>query len=117
MFVNIPGVTAPAPFGGNARTIIVNVNPELMHSYGMSAEEVTLAITHNNMPSPAGNITIGDQNLMSPVNSLIYGPEELLNIPIRTTNCHSIFITDIATVVDAADFSKGDAVITEQRPV
>src|SRR5690606_17640433 len=83
MFVNIPGITAPGPFGGNVRTIVTNVNPELMQSYGLTAEEVTIAIAKNNLPSPAGNIQIGDQNLMSPVNSLVKGPEELLNTPIR----------------------------------
>src|SRR5690606_34886370 len=117
MFVNIPGVTAPAPFGGNARSIVVKVNPELMHSYGMSAEEVTLAITQNNLPSPAGNIRIGDQNLMSPLNSIVNGPEEFLNISIRTNKGHSIFIKDIATVEDAGDVTTGYAIVNGQRSV
>lgn len=117
MFVNIPGVTAPAPFGGNARSIIVNVNPELMHSYGMSAEEITLAITQNNLPSPAGNIRIGDQNLMSPVNSIVNKPEDFLNIPIRTKDGHSIFVKDIGTVEDAGDITTGYALINGKRSV
>src|SRR5690606_12955870 len=81
MFVNIPGITAPAPFGGNARTIITNVDPEMMQAYGLSAEEVTAAIGRNNLSSPAGNVQIGDLNMMSPINSLVKGPEELLNTP------------------------------------
>lgn len=117
MFVNIPGVTAPAPFGGNVRTIVVKVNPELMLSYGLSAEEVTMAIAKNNFPAPAGNIRIGDQNLMSPVNSMANGPEEFLNIAIRTGSGTNIFVKDIASVEDAADITTGYAIINGKRSV
>jgi multidrug efflux pump subunit AcrB len=117
MFVTIPGVTAPAPFGGNVRTMVVKVNPELMLSYGLSAEEVTTAIAKNNFPAPAGNIRIGDQNLMSPVNSMANGPEEFLNIPIRTGSGTNIFVKDIASVEDAADVTTGYAIINGKRSV
>ncbi len=117
MFVNIPGITAPGPFGGNVRTIVTNVNPELMQSYGLTAEEVTIAIAKNNLPSPAGNIQIGDQNLMSPVNSLVKGPEELLNTPIREGSGHTVFIRDIATVTDGTDKTTSYAVVNGKRTV
>ncbi|MGV3641509.1 MAG: efflux RND transporter permease subunit [Adhaeribacter sp.] len=117
MFVNIPGVTAPAPFGGNIRTMVVKVNPELMQSYGLSAEEITLAIAQNNLPAPAGNIRIGDQNLMSPVNSIARGPEEFLDIPLRTGSGPTVFVKDVATVEDAADVTTGYAVINGKRSV
>ncbi|WP_397321504.1 efflux RND transporter permease subunit [Pedobacter foliorum] len=117
MFVTIPGVTAPAPFGGNARTMVVKVNPELMQSYGLSAQEVTMAIAKNNFPSPAGNIRIGDQNLMSPLNSIAKDPEEFLNIPIKLTAGNTIFVKDIASVEDAADVTAGYAIINGKRSV
>jgi len=50
MFVEIPGVTAPAPFGGNVRSIIVNIDPQAMQANGLSPEEITLAITKNSHP-------------------------------------------------------------------
>ncbi|MGA9652143.1 efflux RND transporter permease subunit [Pedobacter sp.] len=117
MFVTIPGVTAPAPFGGNIRTMVVKVNPGLMQSYGLSAQEVTLAIAKNNFPSPAGNIRIGGQNLMSPLNSIASGPEEFLNIPIKTTPGNTIFVRDVASVEDAADVTTGYAIINGKRSV
>lgn len=117
MFVTIPGVTAPAPFGGNVRTIVVKVNPQLMQSYGLSAQEVTLAIAQNNFPSPAGNIRIGDQNLMSPLNSIAKDPEEFLNIPVKLAAGSTVFIKDIASVEDAADVTTGYAIINGKRSV
>lgn len=117
MFVTIPGVTAPAPFGGNVRTMVVKVDPTLMQSYGLSAEQVTMAIAKNNFPSPAGNIRIGDQNLMSPVNSIATGPEDFLNIPIKSSSANTIFVKDIAAVEDGADITTGYAIINGKRSV
>src|SRR5207248_2390381 len=34
MFSNLPGVSAPPPFGGNQRTIVVKVDPDRLRSYG-----------------------------------------------------------------------------------
>jgi multidrug efflux pump subunit AcrB len=86
MFVEIPGITSPAPFGGNVRTIVVNINPEAMQANGLSPEEITAAITRNSLPSPAGNIRIGDENLMAPINSIAKNPEEFLNTPVKTSD-------------------------------
>src|SRR5512138_1490839 len=36
LFATLPGVSAPPPFGGSARTILVNVDPERLRSYNMS---------------------------------------------------------------------------------
>jgi multidrug efflux pump subunit AcrB len=116
-FVSIPGITAPAPFGGNVRSIVVKVNPDLMQSYGLSEEQVMAAIAKNNLPSPAGNIRIGDKNYMSPVNSMAKDPEEFLNLPVRTEGAATVYIKDIASVEDAADVTTGYAVINGKRSV
>lgn len=117
MFVNIPGITAPAPFGGNARTVVTDVDPKLMHAYGLNAEEVIAAIAGSNSPSPAGNVQIEDLNYMSPVNSLAKGPEELLNTPIRKGNGTTVFVRDIATVTDGTDKNTAYALVNGKRTV
>lgn len=117
MFVQIPGVTAPAPFGGNMRSIVVNIDPEEMHANGLSPEEVTLAITKNNYPTPAGNIHIGEQNLMAPINSIAKDPEAFLNIPIKNKEGRTLYVKDVAKVEDAADKTVGYALINGKRSV
>src|SRR5690554_835222 len=102
MFVEIPGITAPAPFGGNSRSIVVNIDTEALQANGLSPEEVTLAMTKNSLPSPAGNIRIGDENLMAPVNSIAKDPEEFLNTPIKVDDSRTVYIRDVARVVDGA---------------
>ncbi|WP_156307665.1 efflux RND transporter permease subunit [Sphingobacterium endophyticum] len=117
MFVNIPGITAPAPFGGNMRSLVVNIDPQKLKAHGLSPEEVTLAVTKNSLPSPAGNVRIGDKNLMAPVNSISSGVEEFLQTPIKSINGRTILIADVASVMDAADQTVGYAIINGKRSV
>lgn len=117
MFVNIPGITAPAPFGGNMRSLVVNIDPQKLKASGLSPEEVTLAITKNSVPSPAGNVRLGDQNLMAPINSIASGPAEFLETPIKTVGDRTILVGDVASVLDAADQTVGYALINGKRSV
>ncbi|MGM1430822.1 efflux RND transporter permease subunit [Sphingobacterium lactis] len=117
MFVNIPGITAPAPFGGNMRSLVVNIDPQRMKAAGLSPEEVTIAITKNSVPSPAGNVRIGDTNFMAPMNSISSGVDEFLQTPIKDVNGRTIFVGDVATVMDAADQTVGYALINGKRSV
>lgn len=117
MFVNIPGITAPAPFGGNIRSIVVNIDPEAMQANGLSPEDITIAITKNSLPSPAGNIRIGEENLMAPINSIAKNPEDFLNTPIKTNENRTVYVRDIARVEEGADQTVGYALINGKRSV
>jgi multidrug efflux pump subunit AcrB len=44
LFATLPGVSAPPPFGGNQRTILVRIDPERMRAYQMSPDEVIAAV-------------------------------------------------------------------------
>lgn len=117
MFSRIPGVSSPPPFGGNQRTVIIKVNPQLVRSYQLTPEEVIKSIVINNQPSPAGNIRIGEKALMTPVNSLVKRPEDFLNIPIRVGSGPTVFVRDIGTVEDGADVTVGYALVNGRRAV
>src|SRR5262249_11754578 len=61
MFASLPGVSAPPPFGGSARTVVVRVDPDRLRAYNTSPEEVVAALTAGNSISPSGNIRVKDQ--------------------------------------------------------
>src|ERR1700739_4572874 len=44
LFATVPGLSAPPPFGSNARSVLINVNPEKLRMFNVSADEVTQAI-------------------------------------------------------------------------
>lgn len=117
LFSSIQGITAPAPFGGNSRSIVVNIDPQAMQAHGLNPEEITLAITKNSLPSAAGNIRIGEENLMAPINSIAKNPDEFMNTPIKVTENHTLYVKDVARVVDDGDITVGHALINGKRSV
>src|SRR5256714_10199309 len=62
MFATLPGVSAPPPFGGSQRTVVIHVDPDRLRQYDMSAEEVIKAVSTGNTILPAGNLRTGDLN-------------------------------------------------------
>src|SRR5205807_242494 len=54
LFANLPGVSAPPPFGGNQRTILIKVNLAKLNALDMSPGEVVAALATGNLISPSG---------------------------------------------------------------
>ncbi|MEV4882821.1 efflux RND transporter permease subunit [Chitinophaga ginsengisegetis] len=116
-FSRIAGLTSPAPFGGNSRTIVIHVDPELMRSHHLSADQVVAAIKDNNQISPAGNVRIGDITYLTPANTVIRTVKEFENIPLVMGDGPTVFVRDVAKVEDAADVTSSYAVINGKRSV
>jgi multidrug efflux pump subunit AcrB len=115
MFSTLPGVSAPPPFGGSVRAIVVNVDPDRLRSYNLSPDDVVDALTKGNTISPSGAIRIGDQMPLVPSNSLVIQPKELGNIALRPGE--SVFLRDIATIEDGTDITTGYALANAKRAV
>src|SRR5438874_10273352 len=74
--VSLPGVSAPPPFGGNQRTVVVRVDPDKLRSYRMAPTEVVAALTSGNTVIPSGNVRVEDQIPIVPVNAMVKDPQE-----------------------------------------
>jgi multidrug efflux pump subunit AcrB len=116
MFASLPGVSAPPPFGGSARTVVVTVDPQRLQSYEMSPDEVITALVKGNSISPSGNIPIGDEYPIVPVNSVVREVSQLESIPIRLGS-RPVYVRDIGYVRDAADAPAGYALANGRRAV
>ena len=117
LFATLPGVSAPPPFGGNARTIVVTVDPDRLRSYHMSPEEVVKAVTSGNIIMPAGNIRTGDLQPMVPINSVVSNIQDLRDLPIRVGSGPTVFLHDIGSVTDTSDILVGYALVNGRRAV
>ena len=115
-FAALPGVSAPPPFGAGARSLVVTVDPQRLQSYGMSPDEVILAVTKGNTLSPSGNVPIGDKFAIVPVNSVVKDVNQMLSIPVRT-GPNPVYLRDIGFVADAADAPAGYALVNGRRAV
>src|SRR5947207_3130729 len=117
MFAGLSGVSAPPPFGGNQRTIIIKADPERLRSYNITADELVTAIAKNNSIIPAGNVRVGDKAVITPSNSIVDNFKELENVTVKNVDGTSILVRDLATVDNGADVTTGYALINGKRSV
>jgi multidrug efflux pump subunit AcrB len=117
MFATLPGVSAPPPFGGNQRTVVIHVDPDRLNSYQMSPDEVIKAIAAGNIIVPAGNVRIGDLNRLAPLNSVVSNIQELSDLPVRTGNGPTVFVRDVGRVENSSDILTGYALVNGRRTV
>jgi multidrug efflux pump subunit AcrB len=118
MFASLPGVSAPPPFGGNQRTIVVRADPERLKAYKMSPDEVVAAIASGNEISPSGNVTIHGKSPIVPVNSVVGSDiRDLERIPIRLGTDPTVYVGDIGYAVDATDVPTGYGLVDGKRSV
>ena len=116
-FTSIPGLLAPAPFGGNVRTVEINVDPELLRSHNLTPDQIVEAVRLNNQTAPGGNIRIGDKNYITPTNNTIKEVKDFERIPLFKGGVQNLYLGDVATVKDGADVPAGYALINGKRSV
>ena len=117
LFATLPGVSAPPPFGGSARSIVINVDPERLRSYNMSPDEIVGAITRANLISPSGNMAVAGKYPMVPLNSVVKDIKDLESVPIRTGTYPAVFLRDVGTVTDGSDVVTSYALVDGRRTV
>ena len=117
VFATLPGVSSPPPFGGNQRTIVINVDPQKLHAYGLSPDNVVQALTTGNSIQPAGNVDIGTTNALVTTDSTVTQINDLLDIPLHPGSGASIYLRDVGSVKDTSDVLAGYALLNGQRTI
>jgi multidrug efflux pump subunit AcrB len=117
VFATLPGVSSPPPFGGNQRTIVIDVDPQKLNAYGLSPDNVVQSLTTGNSIQPAGNIDVGTTNAMVTTDSTVTQINDLLDIPLHSGSGASVYLRDVGTVKDTSDVLAGYALLNGQRTV
>lgn len=116
-FATLPGVSAPPPFGGSSRAIVVNVNPDRMRAYNLSPDDVVQALSKGNPISPSGNMNLDGRYPIVPTNAIVTNIKDLEAVPLKRTSNGAVFVRDVATVSDAADVTTSYALANGKRTV
>jgi len=116
MFSSLPGVSAPPPFGGSARSIVIRANPDRLRAYGLSPDDVIDALSKGNTINPSGNVRIGDSYPAVPSNAMVRDVRDVGQIPIKT-GPNTVYLRDIGAIEDAADIATGYALANGRRAV
>ena len=75
MVAAIEGVSAPPPFGGSQRTVVVRVDPDRLHNYGLSADDVVKKLSEGNTIAPSGQLRDETRMFLVPSNAMVVKPE------------------------------------------
>jgi multidrug efflux pump subunit AcrB len=116
LFATLPGVSAPPPFGGSARAIVVSLKPDRLAATEIAPEEVVNAISKANLISPYGNASIDGRYPMVALNSVARNVKDLEDVPIRGGS-PTVFVRDVASVSDASDIVTSYALVDGRRTV
>ncbi|CEG58756.1 efflux RND transporter permease subunit [Legionella fallonii] len=96
----VQGAALPYPYGGKTRQIQVDLDPQAMQTYGLSAQGVNAAILAQNLILPAGTQKIGQYEYIVKLNGSPLKAEELNDVPVKTTPGRVLYVRDVAHVRD-----------------
>jgi multidrug efflux pump subunit AcrB len=118
LFATLPGVSAPPPFGGNQRTIVVTLDPDKLHQYRVSPEEAIAAVNQASLVMPSGNMFTGKVERIARTNAALGGNlAELLDAPIRPVSGTTVYLRDIGTIENGTDIVTAYAHVNGKRTV
>ena len=96
----VQGASVPLPYGGKPRQIMVDIDPQAMLAKGVSAQDVTNAVSAQNLVLPAGDMKIGTRDFAVRINNSPDVVAALNDLPIKQVNGNVTYIRDVAQVRD-----------------
>jgi CzcA family heavy metal efflux pump len=96
----IAGASVPYPFGGAARQVQVDLQPDALRAHGLTAVDVSTALGNQNLTLPAGTQKIGDTEYTVKLNASPLKLDELNDLPIRSDKGAVTTLRDVAFVHD-----------------
>ena len=100
--ITVPGAVIPNVYGGKQRSIMINLDPRLLQSKGLSPVDVLNALGQQNVVQPGGTAKIGMQEFDIHLNSSPLTLEGISNLPVRQVNGATIYVKDVASVTDGS---------------
>jgi multidrug efflux pump subunit AcrB len=96
----VPGAKIPYPYGGRFRQVMVDIDPQKLFAWKLSANDIVDAVNAQNLILPAGTAKIGQQEYNVRLNSSPTTVEAINDLPIRTIAGRTIYLHDVANVRD-----------------
>src|SRR6266566_943308 len=96
----VPGISIPLPYGGKVRSVMVDLNPGALFGKGLSATDVSNALSLQNLILPTGTVKVGTREYLIQLNSSPELLSALNDMPIKTVNGAPVYMRDVAQVRD-----------------
>ena len=96
----VQGAMAPWPYGGKQKQVMVDLEPDKLYGFGLSAGDVSNALNRQNLILPAGTAKIGTQEYTVHLNASTDLISQLNDLPIKSVGSSTVTIKDVAHVSD-----------------
>jgi len=108
-FAQLPGVGSASVTGGDEREVQVQIRPDRLAAYGISASDVLNAVRNSSQDLPSGRIVQGDQEVSVRVPAAYKKVEDILETVITVRDQQRmdsqpkmVKLSDVATIVDTS---------------
>jgi multidrug efflux pump subunit AcrB len=96
----VKGAAVPWPYGGKQRQVMVDLQPALLQSKGLSPADIVNAINTQNLILPTGTSKIGQFEYDVALNASPETIQELNDLPVKAAGNSTIYVHDVAHVRD-----------------
>ncbi len=96
----VQGAAIPWPYGGKQRQVMIDLQPALLQSKGLSPGDVVNAINTENLILPTGTSKIGQFEYDVGLNASPETVQELNDLPVKAVGNSTIYVHDVAHVRD-----------------
>jgi len=114
---SVPGMRISLPYGGAARQIMVDLNPEALNAFAISAADISAAVSRQNITLPSGTLREGARELPVEINASPENIQAFLDIPLRSVDGKIILLRDVANVRDGEAISTNITRLNGQNAV
>jgi HAE1 family hydrophobic/amphiphilic exporter-1 len=97
----VPGVGTVSIAGAPEREVNIYCDPNKLEAYGLSVETISSIVGAENKNVPGGTFDIGTNTYSLRVEGEFKDPSEMKNIVVGTHNGASVYLRDVAEVVDS----------------
>ncbi len=103
----LPGVGSVFMSGGRTRAIQVIVDPDSLSSFGLSIEDVRIALVTQNLEVPGGIVQQGQRELVLRTLGRLQNPAQFNELIVAQRNGYPIRIRDIGRAEDGVEEPRG----------
>lgn len=98
---SVPGASVPQPFGGRWRQIMVYADPYKLEANQLSPMDIVRAVNEANIFLPAGDVEIGRNDYDLYTNSMLGGPKDIAQVPVKMVGQAPVRVGDVAVAQDS----------------
>src|ERR1700691_1522762 len=98
LLVSVPGVAIPAPYGGTANNVEVDLDQQKLIALGLSAQDVSKALAQQDIVLPAGDQKIGALDYLVETNAQPVDVTTFNSLPIKKVGPAIVTVGDVAHV-------------------